>query len=106
MSKQQLISTHPSTQQCFRTFVVCGDEAEDILVPEHDGLVDLGLPKPRAFLSGGEDLDGHLLSSPLAPPHLSEAALPDALLQDDGSGYSPLHQQRETWNRADAQTDL
>lgn len=77
------------------TFVVGGDEAEDVLVPQHHGLIDLSLSEPGALLSGGEDLDGHLLSSPLAPPHLPEAALPNALLQDDGPGDGPLHQQRK-----------
>lgn len=74
------------------TFVVGSDEAQDVLVTQHDCLVDLGLAEPRALLTGREDLDRHLLVSPLPPPHLAEAALPDALLEDDGPGYGPLYQ--------------
>lgn len=74
------------------TFVVGSDEAQDVLVSQHDSLVDLGLPEPGALLAGGEDLHGHFLPTPLPPPHLPEAALPDALLQDDGPGNGTLHQ--------------
>ena len=38
---------------------------------ELDSVVDLGLPEPRLFIPGGEDLHGHALSHPGAPPHLS-----------------------------------
>lgn len=66
-------------------------------MPQHHRLVDLSLAEPRAFLPGGEDLNGHLLPAPLAPPHLAEAPLPDALLEDDGPGNGPLDQQRQAW---------
>lgn len=62
------------------TFVVSGDEAQNILVAKHDGLVNLCFSKPGPFLSGGEDLDCHLFSSPLPPPHLTKATLADAFL--------------------------
>lgn len=81
---------------CTQTFVVRGDEAQDVLVSEHDGLVNFGFAEPRSLVPGGEDLHGHVLSSPLSPPHLPEPALPDALLQDDGASDGPLHQQRQT----------
>ena len=84
------------------TFVVGGDEAQDVLVPQHDRLVDLGLPEPGALLPGREDLDGDLLAAPLPPPHLAEAPLPDALLQDDGPGDGPLDQQRQPWGGGDS----
>lgn len=83
------------------TFVVGSDEAQDVLVTQHDCLVDLGLAEPRALLTGREDLDRHLLVSPLPPPHLAEAALPDALLEYDGPGYGPLNQQGQTWEEED-----
>lgn len=81
---------------CTQTFVVGGDEAQDVLVSEHDGLVNLGFAEPRSLVPGGEDLHRHVLSSPLSPPHLPEPALPDALLQDDGASDGALHQQRQT----------
>lgn len=64
-------------------------------MPQHHRLVDLGLAEPGALLAGGEDLHRHLLSAPLAAPHLAEAALADALLEDYGSGDGPLDQQRQ-----------
>lgn len=63
---------------------------------EHDGLVDLCLAEPRPLVPGGEDLHRHVLPPPLAPPHLPEPALADALLQHDGASDGPLHQQRQT----------
>lgn len=34
------------------TFIVCCDESQDVFVPKHDCLVDLGLSEPGALLSG------------------------------------------------------
>ena len=73
--------------------VIRRDEAEDVLVPEHDCLVDLGLPEPRLLVSAGEDLDGHIVPDPLPSPHLSVPALPHALDQADLPGDAPLDQQ-------------
>lgn len=78
------------------TFVVGSNEAQNVLVSQHHRLVDLSLAEPGALLAGGEDLHGHFLPAPLAPPHLAETALSDALLEDDGSGDGPLDQQRQT----------
>ena len=55
------------------TSVVRSDEAEDVLVPEHDGLVDLAFPEPRLLIPAAEDLDGHVLAAPVAEHHLAEA---------------------------------
>ena len=44
---------------------------QDVVVSELDSVVDLCLPKPGLFIPGGEDLHGHTLSHPGAPPHLS-----------------------------------
>ena len=79
------------------TFVVCGDKAEYVLVSQHDGLVDLGLPEPRALLPGREDLHGHTLAAPPTLPHLAEPTLPDDLLQLDLTRDGPLYQQRQAW---------
>ena len=62
-------------------FVVRRDEAEDVLVPQHDGLVDLGLAEPGLLVPAGEDLDGDAAPAPRPPPHLPVAALADALHQ-------------------------
>lgn len=37
-------------QMC--TFVVSSDKAQNVLMAEHDGLVDFSLTEPGAFLSG------------------------------------------------------
>ena len=44
---------------------------QDVVVSELDSVVDLGLPEPRLFVPGGEDLHSHTLTHPGAPPHLS-----------------------------------
>ena len=51
-------------------FVVSGDESEDVVVPEHAGLVDLDLPHPGLLVQAGEDLHRHVAASPLTTPHL------------------------------------
>lgn len=81
------------------TFVVGSDKAQDVVVSQHDGLIDVCLPKPRPLVPGGEDLHGHVLPSPLPSPHLAEATLANGLLQDDGARYGPLHQQGESCKR-------
>lgn len=75
------------------TFVVRGDESQDVLVAQHDGLVDLSLSEPRPLLPGREDLHRHVSSTPLPPPHLSKAAFPYDLLQNNGPGHGTLHKQ-------------
>lgn len=75
------------------TFVISTNEAQDVLVSEHDSLINLCFPEPGPLVPRGEDLNSNILSSPLAPPHLPKTALPDALLQDDGSSYSSLDKQ-------------
>lgn len=81
------------------TFVVGGDEAQNVLMSQHDGLVDVSLAKPRPLVPGGEDLHGYVLSSPLPSPHLAIATFPDGLLQNDGPCNGPLHQQGEAYER-------
>lgn len=78
------------------TFVVRSDEAQDILVSQHYGLIDLGFAEPRALFARGEDLHRHFFTAPLAPPHLAKTSFADALLKDDGSGDGPLDEQRQT----------
>ncbi len=85
----------------FLTFIVSSDEAQNVLVSQHHSLVDLSLAEPGALLTGGEDLHGHLLTTPFTPPHLPKTPLPDALLEDDGSGNGPLDQERQAWSERD-----
>jgi len=53
--------------------VVGRDESEDVLVPQHHGLVDLALSGPRLLIPAVEDLHGNVLASPVAQPHLAES---------------------------------
>ncbi|TNN84516.1 hypothetical protein EYF80_005216 [Liparis tanakae] len=59
------------------------NEAQDVLMSEHDCLINFCFAKPRPLVSGGENLHGHILSSPLSPPHLPKPTLPNRLLQDN-----------------------
>ena len=42
-------------------------------MPEHDGLVDLGLSEPGLLVAGREDLDGDVLAAPTSAPHFAES---------------------------------
>lgn len=53
-------------------------------------LVDLRLSEPAGLLTGEEDLDGHLLATPAAQPHLAVGPLPDLTHHLDLLGDSPL----------------
>lgn len=60
---------------------------------EHDRLINFCFTEPGPLVPGGEDLYSNILSSPLAPPHLSKSTLPNGLLQDNSSSYGSLDQQ-------------
>lgn len=77
------------------TFVIRSNKPQDVLVPQHHGLIDLCLPEPGTLLTGREDLHSHVTSTPPAPPHLPKAALADDLLQDNGPSHGPLDKQRQ-----------
>lgn len=77
------------------TFVVGGYKTQDVFVAEHGRLVDLSLAEPGSLLPGRKDLHRHVAASPASAPHLSKAAFPDDLLEDDGSGHGPLDKQRQ-----------
>lgn len=83
------------------TFVVSSDEAQDVVMSEHDRLIDLCLTEPGSLVSRGEDLHRYILSPPLAPPHLSKAPFANTLLQDNGPSYGSLDQQRQSCRRED-----
>ena len=74
--------------------VVGRDEAQDVLVSQHDRLVDLGLAEPGLLVSAGENLDGHVVSNPVTSPDLAVPPLAHALHQADLPGDAPLHQER------------
>ncbi len=44
--------THTHTHTHTHTFIISSNEAQDVLMTEHDGLVNLSLTEPGAFLSG------------------------------------------------------
>lgn len=66
---------------------------EDVFVSHQDSLVDLRLSEPAGFLSGEEDFDGHLFSSPAAQPHLTVPTFTDLTHHLDLLGDGPLHLQ-------------
>lgn len=93
--------------------VVGGDEAENVVVAQHDRLVDLDFAEPgtvhncaiseriltttnQPFISRAKDLDGHILATPTAAPHFAEATFADDLDQADLSSNGSLHQQRKS----------
>ncbi len=57
---------------------------------EEYGLVEFSLPKPGCFLCCKEDLDSHILSSPLCLPHLTISTFTNRLLKMNLLCYRPL----------------
>lgn len=81
------------------TFVIRSNKSQDVLVPQHHGLVNLSLPEPRTLLTGRENLHSHVPSTPPAPPHLPKAAFADDLLKDNGPSHGPLDKQGQAWGQ-------
>jgi hypothetical protein len=79
---------------------VGGNEAENVVVPHEDRLVDLGLAEPGCLLEGEEDLDRDLLAAPTGEPDLAVAALAHALGQGQLLGDGPLDEERQPRARA------
>jgi hypothetical protein len=65
----------PCNLSDYLTLVVGGDEPEHVVVPEHDGLVDLALAEPRLFVARRKDLDGNVLTTPAAAPNLKKVVV-------------------------------
>ena len=63
------------------TFVVGSYKAEDVFIPQHNGLVDLHFSEPRTFVARWKNFDGHGLSSPAALPYLAEPSFANAFYQ-------------------------
>lgn len=55
------------------TFVICSDEAKNVLVTQHDRLVYFGFAEPRGLFAGGEYFNSDILATPPASPNLTEA---------------------------------
>jgi len=53
--------------------VISSNEAKDVIMTEHAGLIDLHLPHPGSLVNTGEYFDCHVLATPLATPHLAKS---------------------------------
>ena len=73
----------PSIEAVNLTFVICRDESEDVIMPEHDRLVDLAFPDPRVLVPAVEDLDGDVFSAPMAEPDLAKPEQDRQSFQDE-----------------------
>ena len=54
------------------TFIIGADKNKNVVMAEHDSLVDLGFAEPRALFAGGKDFDGYVFAAPSPTPHLIE----------------------------------
>ena len=70
--------------------VICSNEAEDVVVPEHAGLVHLHLPHPRCLIERGEYLNSNITSSPDTSLNLAKAPLSNTLFKADLPGNCAL----------------
>ena len=70
--------------------VIRGNEPQDVVVPEHAGLVHLHLSHPRCFIQGGEYLHSNIAPSPHPSLNLTKPPLANNLLQHYLPGNSAL----------------
>lgn len=78
------------------TFVVSGNESQNVFMPQHHRLVNFGLTEPRALFARAENLYGHILTPPSASPNLAEPSLAYDVNKLDLPGNGALHQKRQT----------
>lgn len=80
-----------------RTFVIGGNEAENIVMPQHHCLIYFCFSEPRALLSRAEYLDSYVLTPPASTPYLAKSPFADCLDELNLAGYTPLYQERQTY---------
>lgn len=61
------------------TFIIGSDESEDVVMPQHDCLVNLSFSEPRSLLPRTEDFNRDVFSTPTTTPDLTESTLTDRL---------------------------
>lgn len=83
------------------TFVIGSDETQDVVMPQHHRLIDLGFPEPGPLLPRAENLHGNVLAAPTAAPNLAEATFSDRLYELNLARYAPLYQKRQAYLRED-----
>ena len=66
--RKSIASRDVTAQQS--TFVVGSDEYQNVVVSQHDRLIDFCFAEPRSLFAGRENLDGHVLAAPATTPHL------------------------------------
>lgn len=64
---------------------------QNVIVSHQDRLVDLRLSEPAGLFSREEHLDGDLLASPAAQPHLAVTPLPNLTYHLNLLGDGSLH---------------
>ena len=74
-----VVQHHPQLRLHLGVLVVGGDERQDVVVAQHQRVVELHLAEERRLLDRAEDLDRHLAAAPLAAEHLAKAAVADSL---------------------------
>lgn len=80
------------------TFIISSDESENVIMPQHDRLIDFRFSEPRTFLSAAENFNSHVLPSPSSFPNLPESALSDCFYQLNLPSDTSLHEQWQTCN--------
>ena len=78
------------------TFVVCSNKPQNVLMPQHDGLVDLGFPEPGSFFSWREDFHRYITPSPPTTPDFPKTAFANYFLKDNCSSHSALDKKWQT----------
>lgn len=63
-------------------------------MPQQHRVVDLRLSEPRLLISRGEDFNGHVLTLPLAPPHLP---IPSFACKREGKRRNEYMQEERKW---------
>ena len=87
-----VIRDQPKLGPSTNIFVVSGNEAQNIFMPEHDCLVNFRFSKPGFFVTGAEYFDCNIFASPLAKMDFSEPTLANDMFEDNLLSNASLHQ--------------
>jgi hypothetical protein len=52
------------------TFIIGSDKTKNVIVSEHNRLVNFSFAEPRALLARRKYFDGHILTAPPSTPYL------------------------------------
>lgn len=81
-------------QDSQHTLVIGSNEAQDVLVSQHNRLINFCLTEPGSLISRGEDFHSYIFPTPFSTPDFTKSAFSYNFLQDNSPRDGSLHEQR------------